>query len=220
MRLSGLVLASLLVVSSALFAQHAGGAGGGSSSAGSSSAGSSHSSYSGASVSSSSHSSSAPSHVSSTTSHASSATGAARTAPGKLAPTTKEGLAPKKSGPSFWHPFRKPVVTAEFRRPEPCFKRPCAVCPPGQSHNGRGACGVVSSVCSSGQHGNGFGCGTQYWLNDCRALANQLAMEQQRMQGQVSPGESVRYRSLLDQYERCASRYGYAFNNALLLDTP
>jgi hypothetical protein len=216
MRLSGLVFASLLFVSSVLVAQHAGAASGGSSSAGSS-----HSSYSGGSTSSmSSRGSSAPSHVSSTsTASRSSSASASRTVPGKLS-STKEGAEPEKKHSSFWHPFRKPVPSAEFRRPAPCFRQSCAACPAGQSHNGRGACGVVSNVCSSGQYGNGFGCGTQYWLNDCRALANQLAAEQQRMQGQVSPGESVRYQSLLNQYEQCASRYGYAFNNALLLDAP
>jgi len=222
MRLSRLVVAAVLFVSATLLGQHTSGAGG-SSSGGSASSGGSHSSYSvGSSSSASSHnSSSSASHVAST------GAAASRLSPSAKLPSTKENAAPEKKGffSSLRHPFRKPVQRAEFRRPVRCLKEPCAVCPPGKSSNGKGACVLASNVCPTGQFGNGFACGTQYWFNDCRALADQLAAERQQIRGRNDPGQSLRHRRLQEQYEDCLMRsrlpFGaYAFNDARLLDTP
>lgn len=90
-------------------------------------------------------------------------------------PESPSGVKPeKKSFVSFLrHPFKKskPVAPAKFKRP-PCRKEPCAVCPPGSRH-GRGGCvsPVIANECQAGQVWNGFGCGTQAWFNDCRALS-------------------------------------------------
>ncbi len=228
MRLSGLVIAAILLVPAIVLAQHSS-AGGGASSGGSSSgggysggyssggsshgssgssgssSGSSRSSSSGGSRSSASsagshYSGGSPSHV------AGKNAAASRLAPSSKLASTKENAAPEKRGfRSFLrHPFKKPapVQTAEFKR-RPCWKEPCAVCP-------------------SGRRWNGFACGVQYRFNDdCRALADQLAGERVRMQAQDDPGEALLYRSLLQQYESCMARYGsHMFSNAFLLDTP
>ncbi len=257
MRLSGLVIAALLLVSTTLLAQHS--SGGGSSSGGGYSGGSSHSSsgYSGGySSSGSSHASSGGGSGSSRGSgSASSSSG--RSSSGKVGSSAvrsandrvraganvsthdpkspasvKPSLKPeKKSFVSFLrHPFKKskPVATARFKRP-PCRKEPCAVCPPGESRNGRGACGpsvVAGNVCQGGQSWNGFACGTQYWFNDCRDLANQLAAQERQMRGQNDPGQSLRHQLLQNQYEQCLRHFslepfgGYAFNDVQLLDVP
>jgi hypothetical protein len=57
-------------------------------------------------------------------------------------------------------------------------------------------------------------------------LADQLATQRQREQAQSGPGDSLRYQSLLNQYEQCLRRFrmqpfsAYAFNDALLHDLP
>jgi len=105
----------------------------------------------------------------------------------------------------------------------PCLKAPCAVCPPGTSRNGKGACVssvVESNACQPGQFGNGFACGTQFWFNDCRALADELAAQQRQMGGQVDAGQSLRYQLLKEQYDRCLERYRFYPFSAALLDTP
>jgi len=84
---------------------------------------------------------------------------------------------------------------------------------------------VASNVCRSGQSWNGFACGTQYWFNDCRALADQLAAQERQMRGQNDPGQSLRHQLLQNQYEQCLKRFsllpfGYAFNDARPLDVP
>jgi hypothetical protein len=142
--------------------------------------------------------------------------------------STKENAAPeKKSSRSFLHPFRKPkpVQSAEFKRPAPCLKGPCAVCPPGESRSGKGACMLASNVCSSGQSWNGFACGLRYRFNDCTALADQLAAQQRQMRGQSDAGQVLVYRLLRQQYESCWARpgsrsYGSASLFDTLLDTP
>jgi hypothetical protein len=68
---------------------------------------------------------------------------------------------------------------------------------------------VSADTCPAGQSWNGFGCGGQYLSSDCSLLANQLAEERELMQGQVNPGESLRYRILQRQYEQCMSRFGF-----------
>jgi hypothetical protein len=207
MRLSCLVVATILFAAVALPAQHTSGSGG-SSSGHSTSSSSSHASSSGGSVRSSGSSSSSPSHRSSTgSSHASASSagshnsgspaahvakaGAAalhtsveaalsksndeqavrelkttaaigkrdRLPADKLAPT-KESAAREKKG--FWHHFRKrkPHEKAEIKPPVPCWKGPCAVCPPGEFRNGKGMCGsvIAANQCAPGQFGNGSAC--------------------------------------------------------------
>jgi hypothetical protein len=217
MRVSGLVFAALLLVSATLVAQHSSSGGGGSSS------GSSHSSSSGGF---SSSASSAGSHTfSSSASHASTSAPSHSSASSKTS-STKASAAPEKKS-SFWHPFKKatPVKSAELKPATPCLKGQCPVCPRGQSRNGNGPCVTASNACSSGQSWNGFSCGTQGLFNDCNALARELAEQKRQMQSQTDYGQSLRYRLLQQQYEQCLRRsrspFGaYAFNSALLLDTP
>jgi hypothetical protein len=131
--------------------------------------------------------------------------------------------AEKRSFSSFLrHPFKKQkvVATKEFKRPPRCLKGPCPVCPPGESRGGNGACVVANNACAAGQSWNGFACGGQYWFNDCRDLANQLAAQRRRMQGQSDPGQALFYRLLQQQYESCMTRYGSStFSNAFRFDT-
>jgi hypothetical protein len=217
MRVSGLVLAAILLVSITLLAQHSSGGGGGSSHGGSSSSGSSHSSFAGGSSVSGHSSGSSPSHAGST------GAASSHSSPASKLSSTKEIVSPeKKSSRSFFHPFKKakPVESAEFKRPASCLKgRTCPVCPPGGSHFG-GACRVASNGCLAGQSWNGFSCGAGYWSNDCNALAEQLAAERQEMQGQNDYGQSLRLRMLQQQYEQCLRRFGYYPFSALLFDTP
>jgi hypothetical protein len=219
MRLSSLVFATILLVSATLLAQHSSGGGG-------SSSGGSHGGYSGGSGSSVS---SASSHTSSSSaSYVGGASTASHSSSSSKSPSPKENAATEKqSSRSLFHPFRKAklVQSAEFKSPAPCLKAPCAVCPPGQSRSGNRACAVVSNACSSGQVWNGFSCGAQGWFSDCNALARELAEQRRQMQSQSDYGQSLRYRMLQNQYDQCMRRsrsgFGaYAFNNALLLDTP
>ena len=81
----------------------------------------------------------------------------------KLPPSQANAPPEKKSFFSrLRHPFKpKPVKTAEFKRPPPCRKEPCAVCPPGESRNGKGACMapvVAITQCQPGQTWNGGAC--------------------------------------------------------------
>jgi len=216
MRFPGLLVAALLLVSATLFAQHTSGSSGSSSSSsasssGWSSSGASHTSYSGGS------SSSTGSHNSSNSASHVASTGAAASHPSpstKLASAKENAAREKKGFRSFLrHPFRKPkpVQTAEFKRPVPCLKAPCPVCPSGQSRSGNGACVpsvVASNVCQPGQFWNGFGCGGQYWFTDCSTLADQLAAMRRQMLGQSDPGQALFYRWLRQQYESCLARYG------------
>jgi hypothetical protein len=221
MRLSGLVVAAILLISATLPAQHSSGAGGGSSSGGS------HGSYSGGSSSGGSVSSASSHAFSSSASHAGSASTVSQSSstksPSSRLSSSKENAAPEKqSSRSFFHPFRKakPVQNAEFKTPVPCLKAPCGVCPRGQSRNG--ACALTSNACSAGQSWNGFSCGV---FNNCNMLAEQLVDQRRQMQSQSDYGQSLRYRLLQNQYDECMMRsrlpFGaYAFNNALLFDTP
>ncbi len=230
MRLSALVIASLLCVSSTLVAEHSTSSGS-SSSASSGGSSSSHSSSSGGSSSSSSHNSSssansAGSHNSSSSaSHVSGTSGASsRFVPSNKGSSTRESkIQQQKVGRTFWHPFRKEKpVSAAIPRLH-CPKGPCPVpvCRPGQSAS-RGGCVVTASSCSAGQIWNGFSCGLQYWSNDCTELANRLAAQRRLMQGQNDPGQTLIYRTLLKQYEACTERYGGGFFNsyASLSDIP
>jgi len=223
MRHSGLVVATILLVSATLLAQHSSGSGG---SSGGASSGGSHGGYSGGSSSSASTgghvSSSSASHVGST-GMASSRSPVSSNVSSKVSPT-KENVTPEKKGffSALRHPFRKPVQKAEFNRT--CLKGPCPVCPPGESRNGRGAC-AASNVCTIGLSLNGFACGTPAWSDDCRVLAAQLAEGQQQRPGQDNPDQHRRHHFLLNQYQQCLDRSrlalfgGFTFSDALLLDT-
>lgn len=235
MRLSGLVVISILLLSAALIAQHASGGGGSASFSGSSGSGGSHGGYSGGSGSSasstSSHSSSSSFSHGASTGAVSSHSSVSSSASSKVSSTSTKGSASpeQKSSRSFFHPFRKskPVQSAEFRRPIPCLRGSCATCPSGQARNGKGACVIASNSCSTGQSWNGFSCGVaQDWFNNCRALEDQLTAQERQMQGQHDPGQSLRHQQLRNQYEQCLRRFSlepfgaYAFNDVLRLDIP
>jgi hypothetical protein len=90
-------------------------------------------------------------------------TGNLSPSPSTKLPPTHANAQPEKKGffSRLRHPFKpKPVRTAEFKRPPPCRKEPCAVCPRGESRNGRGVCVAVvaSDVCGPGQYWNGGVC--------------------------------------------------------------
>jgi hypothetical protein len=208
MRLSGPFLVSVLFLSASLLAQHASGGG--------SSSGGSHGGYSGGSSSSASSARSFSSAGSG--SHVASASASSHQSSSSRASFTKASAAPEEKGRSFWHPFRKPVQSAELKRVA-CFKGSCGVCPRGQSRAGNGACVIASNVCTAGQY---YSCGG---YNDCSALAQQLAEQKRQMRSQNDFGQSLRYRLLQEQYQQCLMRsrsgFGaYAFSSALLLDTP
>ena len=229
MRLSGLVIAVILICSTTLLAQHSSGGGG------SSSGGSSHSSSS----SSGSFSSSGSSHVSSVGgSHSGGASSSTRggSAPHDSAkndsakklnvrargPESASLKAEKKGLFSFLrHHKAAPnrsleAATKQFFR---CKKGENCTCIGRGSRNH--ACGSpVQSSCLAGQTWNGLGCGTPYWLNNCRALAQQLEAERLEMQGQVDPGQDLRYQRLQEQYDQCMRRFGADPFSAYLFDTP
>lgn len=224
MRLSGLVIVSILSVSPTLLAQHtSSGTASSASFSGSSSAGASHSSYSGGSGSSAN---SASSHNSASSAAHVAGRGAAASSPSKSTKSSARNAnanQEKKAVRSFWHPFRKPVQSAQFKRRVRCLKEPCPVCPPGESRRG-GACVVASNVCPSGW--NSFACSSQYLrFSDCTALASQLVAQERHMRGVgADVGQNLVNRILRSQYEQCMMRFGstyfdpYAFNDARLAD--
>jgi hypothetical protein len=222
MRLSGLVFSAILLVSATLFAQHTSAGGGSASFGGSSGSAASHGSYSGGSSSSASSASSHSSSSSSASHLASTSATSPHSSPSSKLSSSKGNASPeKKSSRSSFHPFRKPkpVESAEFRRPVPCLRGPCTVCPPGESRSGKGACVVTTSVCPSAQSWNGA-CGFPYGFNDCSALAERLAAERRHMLGQSDPGQALLYRLLLQQYESCVARYGsHVYSSAFMFDS-
>ena len=134
------------------------------------------------------------------------------------------------------HPFRKPEPKAtpvtNLRRPIPCLKGPCAVCPPGQAH--AGGCGGAFYIrhqhthCTSGEIWNGGACLLQtQFLDSCNSLRMTMQRQQQRMQAAESArqsacaagssqicmdstssaqSESALYRTLQERYQRCMQR--------------
>jgi hypothetical protein len=255
MRLSGLVVAAILLVSATLVAQHSSGTGG-SSSGGSSSGGSSHSSSS-----SGSYSSSGSSHLNSSSSsgrtdrgtagssgHGRSSNDSAR--PGSNVRThvseSSSSVKPEKKSFFSFLRHRKPTpkssLKTEARPPIRCKKgENCMACAAGGYRNAAGKCVLQAQVfsCSQGQVWNGFACGARYFMNDCSALAAQLAQQERQtrsalttqqqscshdsasqecadLRGQ-SGGESLRYRQLQEQYDQClAHSRSYAFRGTLL----
>jgi hypothetical protein len=207
MRLA-VVLALVLLIPTWLVAQHSAGGG-------SSSGGSSHSS----SVSSGGFSS--PSRSSSMSSPGNSRSSVSSTSSPKAAsdawihaqnaPTKVE---PKK--PTHFFLWRhkeaaKPAAFAE-RFPFGCKKGQICTCPGGGARNAAGNCASVQYLsCGLGLSWNNYGCGQQYWFNNCRALADQLSAVQRQMLGQTGAAVSLRYRLLQDEYERCQ----HAFHRTL-----
>ncbi len=254
MRLSGLVIALILFFSTTLLAQHSSGVGG-SSSGGSSSGGSSR----GSSASSGSYSSSGSSHVNSAGSHGSSrgsgstSSSSVRTDRGKASSSGHDrssNVKPEKKSFFAFLRHRKPPpkssLETDAKRPIRCKKgQTCTVCTAGENRNAAGVCISQAQVlpCPPAQVWNGFACGARYSVNDCGALAAQLAQQERQMrsartaqqpncsldsvsqecadlQGQ-SGRESLRYRLLQEQYDQCMARSGsYAFRRTSLLDAP
>jgi hypothetical protein len=202
MRLSGFVVAAILLASVNLLAQHSSGGG--------SSSGGSHASS--ASGSGSFHSSgSAPS--------SSARTGQATTG------STARTHAPA----SIVKPEKKGFFSSLLHKKEPPKSSFCGV---GGSRSASGACLFPAQAhsCQKGQvwtgFGNGYGCSQPYqFFNDCSALANELAAEQLRMRGQSDPGAALFYRLRLQQYESCLARGrgaydSWAYNSVFLFDAP
>jgi len=220
MRLSGLVLAPILLVPMA-FAQHPsiGGSVGGS--------------YHGG----GSYSSAGASHASSVgSSRPASSGGAARAGSNERGrplngsgSTSKAAKAPDHSLSSLFH-HRKPEppptpVSQRMFIPRCRRGENCGICPGGGSRNAFGQCVYPTQGCFAGQVWNGFGCGSAYYLSSCGNLASQLA-SMDRWQNQNDPSWVWRRRLLLDRYQQCVMRYGtspfslYALNGLSLFDVP
>jgi hypothetical protein len=74
---------------------------------------------------------------------------------------------------------------------------------------------IVETSCASGLVWNGFSCGpANYYWNDCREIANELATMRaashagRQMQGQNDPGMNLTYEMLAREYRSCMARYG------------
>jgi hypothetical protein len=214
MRLSGLVVAFLLLVSPLLFAQHSsgGGSSSGGSSGGSSSSGGSHG-YSGGSSSASSssggHSSggsaSSGGHSSGsrgtggTASRASGAGSTARQPIGNNARVQGGNVAEHRGFFAFLrHPFRKPEPTTMLKTaavdlvPPVCKGKAC-VCPPGVAGKNGGCTSGVTSVvsnqyrrCQSGEYWDGAGCNgsSLFRPDDCGSLS--FALDRQAEQSRLA----------------------------------
>jgi hypothetical protein len=218
MRLSGLFLASILLISLS-FAQHSSGGG-------ASSASSSHGSYSGGS--SSAGASRATSMGSSRSGSSSSGASSAGSNQRGRSVNGSAVKAPDHSLSSLFH-HKKPEPT-----PTPVTQRMfvlrcrrgsnCGICP-GGSRNGFGQCVYPTQSCVAGQVWNGLGCGSAYYLSSCNNLAQQLA-SMDRWQNKNDPSWAWRRQLLLNQYQQCVMRYGanpfgvYALNGMSLFDVP
>ena len=87
------------------------------------------------------------------------------------------------------NPSPQPVT--DLRRPVPCLKGPCAVCPPGQAH--AGGCGGAFYLrhqhthCTSGEIWNGGACLLQtQFLDSCNSLRMTMQRQEQRMRAAES----------------------------------
>ncbi len=218
MRVSSLVIASILLISPA-FAQH--------SSGGVSSAGASHSSFSGGSSGAgASRGTTVSSSRGSTSSSQSQSSSSQRARPVNRAPNGSAKKAPDHSLASWFHhkkpePAPTPVTQRMFI---PRCKRGtnCGVCP-GGSRNAFGQCVYPTQGCIAGQVWNGLGCGSAYYLSSCSNLAQQLA-SMDRWQNQRDPSWAWRRQLLSQQYQQCVMRFGadpfglYALNGISLFD--
>ena len=140
-------------------------------------------------------------------------------------------------------PVSKSSLKTEAKPPKRCKKgENCTVCAAGGSRNAAGKCVYQAQVlsCPEGQLWNGFACGMRYLVNDCSALAAQLAQQERQvrsllttqqqscshdsasqecadLQGQYGR-ESLRHRQLREQYDQCmAHSRSYAFRGTPLL---
>jgi hypothetical protein len=209
MRLSGLVIATVLLVSATLLAQRGGGSSSGGSSGGasysgggSSSAGSSHASSGGSSGGSIS-SSSARSSGSFSSARSS---GSASASSGRTGQATAGSNARTHAPESSAKPEKRSFFSSLWHKKEPPKSVSLA----------------RAQRCPKGSVFNGFSCSSPYVFRDCSALANQLAAQQRHMQGQSDPGQALIYRLLREQYESCALRHPSfgTYNSAFLFDAP
>jgi len=241
-RLSSLVVAVLLLVSTVLLAQHsfAGGGsslGGGVSSGGLSGGGASHSGSSGSGSVSSSHGGSGGSGSSHGSSSASSSSGRSGAGSGHSASTRSS----TGSGNSIRAKANPPTHVLEpassaihekkgfwgfLRHKKPAPPQQAWIAPPKHCKKGQ----YCPSTCQAGYAWNGLACGVQYepywWFNSCSSLAAQLEAQRERLREHPDPGESLIYRTLMDQYQLCLQRYGlapfsfYALDEANLFGIP
>lgn len=213
MRLSGLVLASILLISTAFSQRSSSG-----------SAGAGHSSFSGGS------SSAAASHASSAGSSrgvSSSSGEAARSRSLSSAKGSATAKSPDHSLASLFHhkrPEPQPASQRTFFIPRCRRGGNCGVCP-GGSRNTFGQCVYKSQSCVAGQVWNGLGCGWPYYLSNCSNLAQQVFL-MDRWQNQRDSSWAWRRPLLLQQYQECLMRYGanpfgvYALNGLSPFDIP
>ena len=234
MRLSSLVIATVLLFSVVLFAQHSsGGSGGGSSSSGGhsggglsgggSSGGGFHGGSSGGGGSRGGGASS------------SSSSGRSNSGSGGSARGSSEGFSERsfsvrsfkdstRTGLNVRPGLLKPPVNekveakpekkslfAFLHRKKPAPARVSFINPRPRCKWGHNC--VVQPVCpvNSGWYWLSY-CGAQYdqyyWGNTCQALADQVAAERERMRTTADAGASLRYQMLMDQYHQCMRRYG------------
>ncbi len=135
------------------------------------------------------------------------------------------------------HPFRRPdpnpspktKTVTDLRRPVPCLRGPCAVCPPHA-----GGCGATFYLrhehdrCTPGEIWTGGSCLLQtQFLDSCNALRMTMQRQEQRMRATESrqqsacaagssqacmdsasaaQSEAALYGSLQQQYQRCMQR--------------
>lgn len=141
--------------------------------------------------------------------------------PSTRSASTKEHATPeKKSVFSFFrHPFRKPkpVQSAKVKRPVPCRKKPCSVCPPGESLNRKGVCAAPPVViahdrnqCRAGTAWNGVTC-ADYYEDPCasaRMAVEELRGIQAQMESACASNSSGQECSDLKQrYEQAQQSY-------------
>jgi len=222
-RLSSLVVAVLLLVSTVLLAQHSfasgGSSPGGGVSSGGLSGGASHSGSSGSGSVSSSHGGSGGSGSSHGSSSASSSSGRSGAGSGHSASTRSS----TGSGNSIRAKANPPTHVLEpssihekkgfwgfLRHKKPAPPQQAWIAPPKHCKKGQ----YCPSTCQAGYAWNGLACGVQYepywWFNSCSSLAAQLQAQRERLREHPDPGESLIYRTLLDQYQLCLQRSGFA----------
>jgi hypothetical protein len=200
MRLSGLVIATVLLVSATLLAQRGGGSSSGGSSGGASYSGG------GSSSAGSSHASSGGSSGGSISSSSARSSGSASASSGRTGQATAGSNARTHAPESSAKPEKRSFFSSLWHKKEPPKSVSLA----------------RAQRCPKGSVFNGFSCSSPYVFRDCSALANQLAAQQRHMQGQSDPGQALIYRLLREQYESCALRHPSfgTYNSAFLFDAP
>lgn len=233
MWLSGLIVVAILLSPASVLAQRGGGGHSGGGFSGGSSAGSSHGGSSG--TSGSSHSSGIASSSSSNWRSKSSSMGSDRSSSQRS--SSRSERSPKDPAATGLNIrpnlLRSPVTEKLEERPEKKgffsflhHKKPApelATNPPFHCKKGQSCRLPIRPACQTGRVWNSSSCAQydQYsWFDGCRALADQLAAERERMRLGGDSGASLRYQSMLNQYRQCMSRYGaepfssYLFSDA------